>query len=199
MFFSKKKKEEKKEEKELEEIKESIASETLPGEEFLPEELRPKPGELEQVLPPKLEKEKKVPSHVKEEIEMGKEISGPKESKTTQPEKPKELPLFVKVEKYDEIIRNIEEIKILLSGIRQVFDILNELEIIRIDAIKIIRATIQRLEKTLLEMDSELLRPKGTRPEDIGVKDVETARIEDALTDLQKQLHALRQNLESLK
>jgi len=105
-------------------------------------------------------------------------------------------PLFVKVEKYREIISSVQEMKIFISGVRQLFNILNELESVRSDTIKIMRATLQRLEKGVLEIDTELLRPRGLVAEARGE---ESAHIESSLEELQRNLAELRRELEEIK
>src|SRR3989344_3546539 len=62
-------------------------------------------------------------------------------------------PLFVKVEKYRETLEHLHEIKMFISGVRQLFGVLQEIENIRNDALKIFKATVQRLEKSVIEMD----------------------------------------------
>ncbi len=105
-------------------------------------------------------------------------------------------PLFVKVEKYREILSSVHEMKIFISGIRQLFDILNELEAVRSDTIKIMRATLQRLEKGVVEIDTELLRPRGLVAEARGE---EASHIESSLSELQSQLGELKRELQEMK
>lgn len=76
---------------------------------------------------------------------------------------------------------------------------LHELETIRSDAINIMRVNIQRMEKSLTELDNELLRPHGMAMHGIKSVQAETRHMEDALTDLQKQLAALRQELHGIR
>lgn len=105
-------------------------------------------------------------------------------------------PLFVKVEKYREILSSVQEMKIFIAGVRQLFNILNELEAVRSDAIKIMRATLQRLEKGVLEIDNELLRPRGLIAEARGE---EASHIESSLEELQRNLADLRRELQEMK
>jgi hypothetical protein len=59
------------------------------------------------------------------------------------------------------------------------------------------RATLQRLERGVVEIDAELLRPKGF---DLPTHDEEDIHhMEDSLGDLQKQLAALRKELQQLR
>lgn len=112
---------------------------------------------------------------------------------------PTSAPLFVKVDKYREILSGIQEMKIFVSGTRQLFNVLHELETVRSDAINIMRATIQRLEKSIVEIDSELLRPRGVGVSDVVQGNVEAQHLEDSLTELQTQLAGLRKELQEIK
>jgi len=107
-------------------------------------------------------------------------------------------PLFVKVDKYREVLRSLQEMKLFVGGVKQTFTVLHEIESIRADALNIMRATVQRLEKSLTQVDTDLLRPKGVSLREMGVADTEVRHLEESLTDLQKQLADLRQELQGL-
>src|SRR5262245_59124567 len=57
-------------------------------------------------------------------------------------------PLFVKVDKYQELITTIHELKLFLASTKQLFTLVNEIESVRSDAHNVLRATVQRLEKS---------------------------------------------------
>ena len=106
-----------------------------------------------------------------------------------------EAPLFVKVEKYQSVLSDIAEIKAFISSMKNLFNVFQELENVRQDSLKMLRATIQRLEKSVIEIDSELLRPKGI----VSAGSDNIQHIEDSLTELQKQLGMLKSELESIR
>ncbi len=106
-------------------------------------------------------------------------------------------PLFVKIEKYRELVKNVQELRTFVSGTKQAFTILNEIENIRKDTLNILRTTVQRLEKRLAELDSMMLRPRGIPFEPHEVEEV--GHVEDGLMDLQKQISALRNELQTLQ
>lgn len=108
-------------------------------------------------------------------------------------------PLFVKVEKYREILTTLHEMKLFVSGVKQLFTVLHELETVRSDAVSIMRATVQRLEKSMLEIDSELLKPRGVMMGSAMAGDAGVSHIEDTLTELQNQLGDLRKELQGLR
>jgi hypothetical protein len=116
-----------------------------------------------------------------------------------QPERETSAPLFVKIDKYREVLKGVQEMKLFVSGVKQTFVVLQEIEALRADAINIMRATVQKLDKSITEMDAELLRPKGVSLNDMGVAAAEVHHLESTLTDLQKQLGTLRRDMEGLR
>jgi len=103
-------------------------------------------------------------------------------------------PMFVKVEKYKEIIDSLQEIRNFVNGIKQIFVVVSEIENIRNDAFKMMRVSVQRLEKAAVEIDQELLRPIGFETYPHG--EAERGHVEESLTELQDQIAKLRSELE---
>ena len=120
----------------------------------------------------------------------------PKREHTEDYNIPKSAPLFVKVDKYKELLHGVNEIRAYLSSTKQVFTILQDIETIRSDALKVLRATLQRMEKSVVEVDSELLRPRGAEFPD---EPSEVTHMETSLNELQKQLADLKRELQQLK
>ena len=110
---------------------------------------------------------------------------------------PQSAPLFVKVEKYSEMLVRLNEMRSYTSSMRKLFNVMYEMEVLRNESIKIMRATLQRLEKDLVEIDTELVRPRGF---DIPMYSSPDAHnIEGSLDDLQRQLGDLRRELQEMK
>lgn len=112
-------------------------------------------------------------------------------------EEHREAPLFVKVEKYSDIVSTLNEMKGFVAGIKQLYGVIHEAETVRADALKILRNSVQRLENSIHEMDSELLRPRGFILE-TKETDTEISHIEDSLGDLQRQIAMLKKEIEEL-
>ncbi|MBI4019636.1 MAG: hypothetical protein HY364_05310 [Candidatus Aenigmarchaeota archaeon] len=107
-------------------------------------------------------------------------------------------PLFVKIDKYYDILKDLQEMKMFLAGTKHLYHVLEEVENVRNDTLKIMRATIQRLEKSVVEMDSGLLRPREDQyptPQETP----EVRHIEGSLNELQGQLDVLKKELQSMK
>ena len=116
-----------------------------------------------------------------------------------QPAAEQSAPLFVKVDKYKEILITVNELKLFLSGVKQLFTVFNEIEAIRSDTLNILRANMQRMEKSLTEMDNNLLRPQGMSMHGLGITHTETNYMEDTLTELQRQLAELKRDIQGTK
>lgn len=106
-------------------------------------------------------------------------------------------PLFVKVDKYRDIISSIHEMKLYVSSTKQVFNVLQEIESLRADTLGVLRTTMQRLERSVISMDAELLRPQGVAITE--EKSSEVTHIESSLSELQKQLLDLKRELQGMK
>ncbi len=143
---------------------------------------------------------KREMSQIKELVEEDEEmpVAMPSPAPVTRlKEKETAAPLFVKVDKYRDLITSIHEMKLYVSSTKQVFSVLQEVESLRSDALNVLRATLQRLERSVVEMDSELLRPQGvTLTEE---KSSEVSHIESSLSELQKQLLDLKRELQGVK
>ena len=106
-------------------------------------------------------------------------------------------PLFVKVDKYRDIIKSVQEMKLFVASTKQVFTVLHEIESLRADTLNVLRATIQRLERSITEIDTELVRPHGVSV--AAEESTEVTHIESSLNDLQKQLLDLKRELSEMK
>ncbi|MEM7826608.1 MAG: hypothetical protein QXQ40_00075 [Candidatus Aenigmatarchaeota archaeon] len=115
--------------------------------------------------------------------------------------KPEDIsaPLFVKVDKYKEALLNLQEIKTLLNGLKNIFSILEEMEQVKNDAINTLRVTLQRVEKSVIELDSGLLRPADVKLKIEIEETPETKAVEDSLMELYNQLNTIRAEIEKAK
>jgi len=153
-------------------------------------------------------KENKEMQEIKKALE---EPSAPKEEAIDEleildlPEEPvsrparESAPLFVKISKYKEIIDLIYEMKTFNASLKQMFVVMNEADSVRGDVLKIMRATVNRLDKALAEIDAEFVRPEGIDLEKVTYAESEVRYVEKSLTELQRQLAVLKKDLQELK
>jgi len=105
-------------------------------------------------------------------------------------------PLFVKLERYEEILNTMSEIKSVLSSLKNSFFVLNESEKIRSETIEIIKENIDRIERRITALDSVLLKPPGY--EEMPVEEEhKTEEMRDVLSTLRLQIDQLKQELET--
>ena len=154
-----------------EEIKQAVAREELPTASMSP------PVQPMQSNPPQMHYEKPM---FQEDIHI-----------------PDTAPLFVKIERYREIVASLNESKRFLSSMKQMFLVMNELQGIQQDSMNMLKASIQRLEKSLEWIDQSLLRPAGF--EEMPHGELEVKQIETSLVDLQREIESLRRDLEKIK
>jgi hypothetical protein len=187
MFFSKKEKD-----KDVEKIKQAMNE--LPEEEPNLDELSGFTDFSEIQQTPEMPE----PTYAKrkEYVENYEVPKAPQRKEYSEYDAQKSAPLFVKVDKYKELLHGVNEIRAYLSSTKQVFTILQDIETIRSDALKVLRATLQRMEKSVVEVDSELLRPRGAEFPD---EPSEVTHMETSLNELQKQLVDLKRELQQLK
>ncbi len=119
--------------------------------------------------------------------------------KTPTPGSSDFAPLFVKVEKYRETVLGLQEIKTYLSGVREIFEVVKDLEELRKISVDMVLSSIEKLETTVADLDQMLLKPPGIRLEGYaeGMEDVE--KIELSMIELHKEIEELRDRLAKLK
>jgi superfamily II helicase len=189
MLFGKKK--EKKIEQEVQEIK-------LPTLEEINKEVAGTQQAMEkaEIAPLQLIEEKKV--------ELGEEPALVLPEKKIEPERKikieelrKVAPLFIKLEKYEEVLNTMADVKSVLNLLKDSFSVLDENERIRTETVETIRENIKRMEGKIASLDSVLLRPPGH--EETREKEFKAEEVKDTLSTLKSQIDKLRQELQSIE
>ena len=136
-------------------------------------------------------------SSIEEKDVEKKEVEEKKELKIV------EAPLFVKVDKYKEIVATLQEVKTLLSGLRNLFSVLEEIDQVKNDTINTLRITFQKIEREVVELDSNLLKPSDREIEKVRESIVprldKAKELEDSLKQLYDELNAMKSEIEKLR
>jgi hypothetical protein len=125
-----------------------------------------------------------------------------KEEETIAPPETKEVekkpsaPLFVRLDKYEEILNSLDYIKSALTTLKNSFAVLVDLEKLRDENLKLIQETLKNVSQRFSSLDAEFLRPVGFEGEPI--KYPETSVLETTLADLKNQIECLKSQLEGL-
>ncbi len=108
---------------------------------------------------------------------------------TKQPQERKTPPVFIKLDRYEEIINNINNIRTSLSNLHEIMKVFEEIENTRSDVIESIRATVDKIDAGISYLDSILVKPSG-----LGIKPEKLTSDE-----LDKSLEKLKKEIEDIK
>ncbi len=119
---------------------------------------------------------------------------------TIKPEMQKKTgfaPLFVKIDRYRSILNSMNDLKTTLIMIKNAFMIQKEIESLRDENKKMLELAISKLDKKIITLDSEFLRPTGFE-EEFPSQIYESGGIEGVVDDLKKQIEGLKSELKTI-
>jgi chromosome segregation ATPase len=137
-----------------------------------------------------LEKEEKILEKKEPEAE-----SMPPEPEVKE-ERPDFAPLFVRINKYRQILQTMNYLKTTLNATKSTLSVLKELDKMRKENLKMVEDAIDKVEKRLLTLDSTFMRPSGYVEKVPEFHDVES--LGPTLEDLRGQINQLKAQIESL-
>ena len=136
--------------------------------------------------------EKKMPEaeRMPEKIQTGVE-------KTAEQKPSAEFaPLFVRINKYNQILSTMNYLKTTINAVKSSISILKELDKLREENLKMVETAVNKVEQRLLTLDSSFMRPSGF-VEDVGeLQNVES--VELTLGDLKNQINQLKAQIDTL-
>ena len=112
-----------------------------------------------------------------------------------QPQVERTASLFVKVEKYNELLGKLDELRSLVKSLRKSSTIFSALSSTLSEFEKLLSSTLNRTERILVELESLLVRPTGLE----AVPTPKTEGIDALLEKLNEVLKALKDELERTK
>jgi hypothetical protein len=174
MAFFKKRKEE-----DVEEIKNIVESRKVP-DEFLE-------NPMEEEMPMEIPESTELA-----EPEVEKPILMPMEEK-----RPAFAPLFVKIERYRSVLNAIADLKAMVVAIKNALELQKQIEGLKDENRRLFETAINKIDKKIVMLDSEFLRPKGYE-EEFPPSIHETEGLEGVVTDLKKQIEGLKSELQTI-
>ncbi|MDI6825693.1 MAG: hypothetical protein QMD36_00650 [Candidatus Aenigmarchaeota archaeon] len=144
--------------------------------------------------------EKPMEEEVPMELPESTELTIPKREKpalTTEEKKPAFAPLFVKIEKYRSVLNAIADLKTTVVMIKNALELQKQIESLRDENRKLLEVAITKIDKKIVMLDSEFLRPKGYE-EEFPSPIYETESLEGAVMDLKKQVESLKSELQTI-
>lgn len=113
-----------------------------------------------------------------------------------EPEKPTVAPLFVKMDRYRQILTTIGNLKTSLMIVKNSLGTLKQIEKVRDDTFSIVNDVIEKMDDKLIDLDNNLLRPAGFQGSDETSEEQKDIRsIEATVADLQGQIEQLKSEL----
>lgn len=107
-------------------------------------------------------------------------------------------PLFVKLDKYRNILVTLGHMKSMIAALKNSFSMLEELEKTRNETMGMMKKMMQNMESRISALDGKLVRPAGFREMPSNVNYEEVANIEAMIADLRGQIEQLKVELEQM-
>lgn len=143
-----------------------------------------------------------------EEMKEVKEAVAPSTPLVTRPQETPELnrielpsvnepkqfaPLYIKVEKYREVLQKVQKLKALINNINALAVLQDDIAKIREDASIALKKNIEDFSNTATALDQELVRPQFFEP---YVKDTTTQNVEGYTDQLREEVSKMKEQLE---
>jgi len=74
---------------------------------------------------------------------------------------PESAPLFIKLDRYKNILHNISDIRNTVTKVRNAFEMFSEMERVKAENLRVLEAAIQKVEARIIDLDSEFQKPIG--------------------------------------
>ena len=114
-----------------------------------------------------------------------------------EPKRPTFAPLFVKIDKYRSVLNSINDLKTTVMMIKNALGMQKQIEGLRDENRKLLELAINKIDKRILALDSEFLRPQGYE-EEFPPPAYETSGLEGVVDDLKKQIEGLKSELQTI-
>ncbi len=125
---------------------------------------------------------------VRTQIEQPREVAP-----EVKEERPAFAPVFVKLDRYKQILGSMNYLKTTLMIVKNSLSVLDEMDKLRSDNLAVVKDALDKVEKKILTLDSEFLRPSGFHEEMPQLHDV--ASLSVTIDDLKGQIEQLKSEL----
>ena len=112
------------------------------------------------------------------------------------PESVKIAPLFIKIDRYREVLENIEKLKTAFSNVQNAFRLKNEMDKLRAETDALLEKSIEKFAQITSKLDKEFVRPQS---KETLTKPMKTEKVEGYVSQLRDELTRLETNIKELK
>lgn len=148
-------------------------------------------------LPP-IEEAGKLVEQLEKEEEKKKKVEEAKKElpKIEEGKRPGFAPLFVRLNRYKQILNTMNYLKGNLNVVKNGLTVLRELYQMIEQNLKSVEEAVEKMEQKVLKLDSEFMRPSGFVEYGPEAQDIEA--VEVTLADLKNQLDRLKAEIEQM-
>lgn len=111
---------------------------------------------------------------------------------------PAYAPLFVKIDRYRNIISSLGSIKAAMGLVKNSFSALSELDKARVQTMGLIRDALEKIEKKMDSLDNELVRPTGFNTLSAPEEYQDVHNVQATVADLKGQIQQLKGELQRM-
>jgi len=111
------------------------------------------------------------------------------------PAKPAAPPLFIKIDKYRDVLKNVQELKSFSVGLRDAMDAIADVEHELKTGLEIANKALDRFNTLLALLDSKLIRIEGVEPADVQTP----KEIDDYVKGLYDQIERIKHDLRTIE
>ena len=119
------------------------------------------------------------------------------EVKPKEPE-PAQAPLFIKLDRYREVISNLTQLKTLTLVVKNSLSTLVQLEKARDETVEVVKKTLDKINEKISALDKELVRPTGFGQVTAAPEYHEIQSVETTIAGLKGQIEQLKAELQAL-
>lgn len=144
------------------------------------------------------EQRQEFPKMKMQEFRQPEQEENEEEPTEEMPAKQNFAPLFVKIDRYRNILNALGQVRTAMVMIHNSFTALSELERARSDTLKVLEKALDRVEKKIANLDSELVKPAGYATQMPSEEYADAATIETTIADLRGQIDQLKSELDQV-
>ena len=112
-----------------------------------------------------------------------------------QQPKPATPPLFIKIDKYRDVLKNVQELKSFSVGLRDAMDAIADVEHELKTGLEIANKALDRFNTLLSLLDAKLIRIEGVEPADVQTP----KEIDDYVKGLYDQIERIKHELRAIE
>jgi hypothetical protein len=116
---------------------------------------------------------------------------------------PESVPLFIKLDRYKNILHTISDLKQTVTKVKNAFEMFSEMERVKAQNLRVLEAAVQKVEARLADLDSEFLRPGGLKEKEVEqpqeiVEEANDEGLHGMISDLRVQINKLKEELDQM-